>query len=162
MHVFAWDRFMRPHSPNYPITDFEFIVIGRNLEQINFRKYLLPFRPESLVYPLFIPKYKEKITQNFDCTSFVIYNWTLVSHTRKERGRGCSRLLCWRIYLGPKREEIAGDWQKLNNSELHNLPSSPNIIWAFESCRLNWSKNVARIVEDRNADHLEGLGLDGT
>jgi len=65
---------MRPHSPNYPITDFEFIVIGRNLEQINFRKYLLPFRPESLVYPLFIPKYKEKITQNFDCTSFVIYN----------------------------------------------------------------------------------------
>jgi len=37
--------------------------------------------------------------------------------------------------FGPKREEITGDWQKLDNSELHNLPSSPNM---FESCSLNW------------------------
>jgi len=64
---------MRPHSPDYSIINYEFIVIGRNLEQINFRKYLLPFRPKSLVYPLFIPKCKEKITQNFDCASFVAY-----------------------------------------------------------------------------------------
>jgi hypothetical protein len=162
VRVFAWDRFMRPHSPKYPIISYECIVVGRNLEQINFRKYLLPFSPQSLVYPLFILKYKEKITLNFDFASFVIYEWTLVSYTRKERGRGCSRLLCWRIYLGSKREEIRGDWQKLDNSDLHNLPSSPNIIWVFESCRLNWSKNVARMGEDRNADHLEDLGVDGT
>ena len=63
--------------------------------------------------------------------------------------------------LGHKREEITGDWQKLDNSELHNLPSSSNIIWVFESCGLNWSKNVARMGENRNADHLEDLRVDG-
>jgi hypothetical protein len=29
---------------------------------------------------------------------------------------------------GPKREEVTGDWRKLNDEELHNLYSSPNII----------------------------------
>jgi len=29
--------------------------------------------------------------------------------------------------FGPKREEVAGDWRRLQNEELHNLYSSPNI-----------------------------------
>jgi hypothetical protein len=29
---------------------------------------------------------------------------------------------------GPKREEVAGDWRKLHNEELHNLYASSNII----------------------------------
>jgi hypothetical protein len=28
---------------------------------------------------------------------------------------------------GPKRDEIIGGWRKLQNEELHNLYSSPNI-----------------------------------
>jgi hypothetical protein len=28
----------------------------------------------------------------------------------------------------PKREEVAGDWGRLHNEELHNLYASPNII----------------------------------
>jgi hypothetical protein len=28
----------------------------------------------------------------------------------------------------PKREEVAGDWRRLHNGELHNLYTSPNII----------------------------------
>jgi hypothetical protein len=29
--------------------------------------------------------------------------------------------------FGPEREEVAGDWRRLHNEELHNLYSSPNI-----------------------------------
>jgi hypothetical protein len=30
--------------------------------------------------------------------------------------------------FGPKRDEVAGEWRKLHNEELHILYSSPNII----------------------------------
>jgi hypothetical protein len=33
-----------------------------------------------------------------------------------------------RRILGPKRDEVTGDWRKLRNEELHNLYSSPSII----------------------------------
>jgi hypothetical protein len=33
-----------------------------------------------------------------------------------------------RRIVGPKREELAGGWRRLNNEELHNLYTSPNII----------------------------------
>jgi hypothetical protein len=29
--------------------------------------------------------------------------------------------------FGPKRDEVTGGWRKMNNEELHNLYSSPNI-----------------------------------
>jgi hypothetical protein len=31
-----------------------------------------------------------------------------------------------RRILGPKRDEVTGDWRELHNEELHNLYSSPN------------------------------------
>jgi hypothetical protein len=33
-----------------------------------------------------------------------------------------------RRILGPKREEVMGEWRKLHNEELHNSYSSPSII----------------------------------
>jgi hypothetical protein len=33
-----------------------------------------------------------------------------------------------RRIFGPKRDEVTGEWRKLNNEELHILHSSPNII----------------------------------
>jgi hypothetical protein len=33
-----------------------------------------------------------------------------------------------RRILGPKRDEVTGDWRKVHNEELHNLHSSPSII----------------------------------
>jgi hypothetical protein len=33
-----------------------------------------------------------------------------------------------RRILGPKRDEVTGEWNKLHNEELHILYSSPNII----------------------------------
>jgi hypothetical protein len=33
-----------------------------------------------------------------------------------------------RRIFGPKREEVAGDWRRLHNEELHKLYASPNIL----------------------------------
>jgi hypothetical protein len=41
----------------------------------------------------------------------------------------------WRIF-GPKGAEIRGGWEKLNNVELHNLYSSPNVIRMVKSRRM--------------------------
>jgi hypothetical protein len=41
-----------------------------------------------------------------------------------------------RRMFGPKREEVAGDWRRLRNEELHNLYASPNIIRVIKSRRM--------------------------
>jgi len=40
-----------------------------------------------------------------------------------------------RRICGPKREEVAGGWRRLNNEELHSLYASPNIIKVIKSRR---------------------------
>jgi hypothetical protein len=35
--------------------------------------------------------------------------------------------------FGPMRDEVAGDWRKVQNEELHNLYSSPSIIRMIKS-----------------------------
>jgi hypothetical protein len=46
--------------------------------------------------------------------------------------------------LGPKRDEVTGDWRKLHNEELHNL-YSPNVIRMIKSRRIRGAGHVARI-----------------
>jgi hypothetical protein len=46
---------------------------------------------------------------------------------------------------------VTGDWRKLNNEELHNLYSPPNIIRTIKSRRMRWTGHVARMGETRNA-----------
>jgi hypothetical protein len=50
-----------------------------------------------------------------------------------------------RRIFGPKRDEVTGNWRKLNNEELHNLYSSPNIIRMIKSRKMRWAGHVARI-----------------
>jgi hypothetical protein len=45
-----------------------------------------------------------------------------------------------RRIFGPKRDEVAGDWRKLHNEELHNLYSSPSIIRMIKSRRMKWGE----------------------
>jgi hypothetical protein len=62
----------------------------------------------------------------------------------------CENRVLRRIF-GPKRDEVTGDWRKLNNEELHKLYSSPKIIRTIKSRRMKWAGNIARTGEKRNA-----------
>jgi hypothetical protein len=52
--------------------------------------------------------------------------------------------------FGPKRDEITGQWRKLNTGELHNLYSSPDITRQIKSRRMRWAGHVACMGEGRN------------
>jgi hypothetical protein len=52
-----------------------------------------------------------------------------------------------RIIFVPKREEVAGGWRRLNNEELYNLYTSPDIIRVTKSRRMRWAEHVARMGE---------------
>jgi hypothetical protein len=55
-----------------------------------------------------------------------------------------------RRIFGPKRDEVTGQRRKLNNGEIHNLYSSPDIIRQFKSRRMRCAGHVARMGEGRN------------
>jgi hypothetical protein len=55
-----------------------------------------------------------------------------------------------RRIFGPKREEVAGEWRKLHNEELHNMYLSPDIIRQVKSRRMRWAVYAARVGEKRN------------
>jgi hypothetical protein len=53
-----------------------------------------------------------------------------------------------RRIFGPKVDEIAGEWRKLHNEELHNLYTSPDIIRQVKLRRMRWAGHVARMGEE--------------
>jgi len=49
--------------------------------------------------------------------------------------------------LGPKTDEVTGEWRKLHNEELNDLHSSPSIVWVIKSRIMNWMGHVTCIWE---------------
>jgi hypothetical protein len=43
-----------------------------------------------------------------------------------------------------------GGWRILHNEELHNLYSSPSVVWATKSRRNRWAGHIARMGDMRN------------
>ena len=59
-----------------------------------------------------------------------------------------------RRIFGPKRDEVTGEWIKLNNEEVNDLFSSPNIVRVIKSRKMGWVEHVARMGERR----IQGFG----
>jgi hypothetical protein len=51
--------------------------------------------------------------------------------------------------LGPKRDEVTGEWIKLHKEELHDLYSSPNKIRMIYSRKMRLTRHVARMGRGR-------------
>jgi hypothetical protein len=58
-----------------------------------------------------------------------------------------------RRILGPKWDEVTGEWRKLHE-ELRDLYSSPSIIRIIKWWRMRWAGHVARMEAKRNAYRL--------
>jgi hypothetical protein len=72
-------------------------------------------------------------------------------------------ILCWEIFtkirlrsiFGPKRDEVTGEWRKLQNEELNDLYSSPIILQVIKSRRMRWGWHVASVRGER---FVQGFG----
>ncbi|KAJ4448585.1 hypothetical protein ANN_10604 [Periplaneta americana] len=84
--------------------------------------------------------------------SVVLYDcetWTLT--LREEHRLRVFENKVLRKIFGAKRDEVAGEWRKLHNTEQHALYSSPDVIRNIKSRRLRWAGHVARMGESKNA-----------
>ena len=96
--------------------------------------------------------------------------WSLI--LKEERRLRVSESRVLRRIFGPRRNEVTGEWRKLNNEELNDLYSSPNIVRVIKSGRMRWAGHVARTGERRGVyrglvgktderDHLGDTGVEG-
>ena len=74
--------------------------------------------------------------------------------------------------MGPKKDELTGEWRRLHTGELCDLYCSQNIIRATKSRKMRWARHVAYMGDRRGAYkilvgkpegnyHLKDLDADG-
>jgi hypothetical protein len=51
---------------------------------------------------------------------------------------------------------VTGEWRGLNNEELYDLYSSPNIIQVIKSRNISWARHVARMGDMKEAYRVLG------
>jgi hypothetical protein len=73
--------------------------------------------------------------------------WSLTLREEK-RLRVFENKVLRRIF-GPRRDEVTGDWRRLDKEELNDLYSSPNTVRVINSRRMRWAGHVARMGEEK-------------
>jgi hypothetical protein len=66
--------------------------------------------------------------------------WSLTS--REEHRLGVFEKRVLRRILGPKKDEVTGEWRKLHTEELHDLYFLPSIIRIMRSRRMKGAVHV--------------------
>jgi hypothetical protein len=66
----------------------------------------------------------------------------LVSHSERETRLRVFDERVLRMIFGPMKDELTREWRRLNNEELYDLYSSPNIVRVIKSTRI-WAEHVA-------------------
>ena len=59
-----------------------------------------------------------------------------------------------RRVLGPKGDELTGEWRKLCNEDLNDVYSLPSIVLVVKLKRMRWAGHVARMGEDRGVHRV--------
>ena len=67
---------------------------------------------------------------------------------REERKLRVFENMVLRRIIGPRRDEVTGEWWTMHNEELHDLYSSPNIVRVIKSRRMRWAVHVVRMGEE--------------
>jgi len=68
---------------------------------------------------------------------------------REERKLRVLENMVLRRIFGPRRDRVMEEWRRLQNEELNDLYSSPNILRVIKSRRMRWAGHVARVGEER-------------
>jgi hypothetical protein len=110
---------------------------------------LLSFGAESIVFQFVIKKNIKITIGRTTVVSVALYGYEIWSFTLREERR--LRVFENRVprIFGPKRDEVTGEWRKLDNEELNDLYSSPNTIWVIKSRIISWTGHVAQMGERR-------------
>jgi len=70
---------------------------------------------------------------------------------REERKLRVFENMVLRKLFATRRDEVTGEWRRLQNEELNDLYSSPNIVRVIKSKRMRWAGHVARMGEEKGA-----------
>jgi len=68
---------------------------------------------------------------------------------REERKLRVFGNMAFRGIFGPRRDEVTGEWRRLQNEVQNDLYSSPNVVRVIKSRRMRWIGHVARMGEER-------------
>ena len=81
-----------------------------------------------------------------------IYPCSLTS--RKERRLRVFENMVLRRVFGPKRDEVTGEWRKIQKEELRDLYSITSIVRVVKSRRMRWAWHVAHMGEGRGVHRV--------
>jgi len=101
---------------------------------------------------------------------YLCATWSLT--LMEERRLRLSEQRVSRRMLGPRRDEVTGEWRKLHYDGLNDMCSLPNIFWMIKSRRREWLGHAAHMGETRGIyrvvvgkpeekNHFGDPGVDG-
>jgi hypothetical protein len=74
----------------------------------------------------------------------------------EERGRRGFENRGLRRIFRPKRDEVTREWRKLNQEEVNDLQSSPNVFRMTKSRRMRWAGHGARVGDRKGVYRVLG------